>query len=145
MMPVTDEQEATLHAELAGKFDEYERLLDSMDPVAARTGYRMLVSAAFFLAAEERFPEGSPTADIIEYVADVRARSDRTAEIDPVIAERVLLAVGTDEEIDDIDARISYQTQGFLLAALIADASLGAQELDHFMLRARRLADRWLA
>ena len=144
-MPVTDEQEATLHAQLAGKFDEYERLLGSMDPVAARAGYRALVSAAFFLAAEERFPEGSPAADIIDYVADVRARSDRTAEIDPVIAERVLLAVSTDEEIDDIDARVSFQIQGFLLAALIADASLDAQELDHFMLRARRLADRWLA
>ena len=144
-MPVTEEQEATLHAQLARKFDEYERLLNSMDPVAARTGYRTLVSAAFFLAAEERFPEGSPRADIIEYVADVRARSERTAEIDPVIAERVLLAVGTDEEIDDIDARASFQVQGFLLAALIADASLDEQELDAFMDRARRLADRWLA
>jgi hypothetical protein len=30
-MPVTDEQEATLHAQLARKFDEYGRLLDSMD------------------------------------------------------------------------------------------------------------------
>lgn len=144
-MPVTDEQEATLHAQLARKFDEYERLLNSMDPVAARTGYRTLVSAAFFTAAEERFPEGSPRADIIEYVADVRARSDRTAEIDPVTAERLLLAVSTDEEIDDIDARISFQTQGFLLAALIGDASLDGQQLDDFMARSRRLADRWLA
>jgi hypothetical protein len=144
-MPVTDEQEATLHAQLARKFDEYERLLNSMDPVAARTGYRTLVSAAFFTAAGERFPEGSPRADIIEYVADVRARSDRTAEIDPVTAERLLLAVSTDEEIDDIDARISFQTQGFLLAALIGDASLDGQQLDDFMARSRRLADRWLA
>jgi hypothetical protein len=58
-MPVTDEQEATLHAQLAGNFDEYVRLLDSLDPVAARTGYSALVSAAFSLAADERFPEAS--------------------------------------------------------------------------------------
>jgi hypothetical protein len=144
-MPVTDEQEATLHAQLAGKFDEYVRLLDNLDPVAARSGYSALVSAAFFLAAEERFPEGTLAAGIIDYVADVRARTDDTAAIDPVVAERVLLAVGTDEEIDDIDGRASFQIQRFLLAALIADASLDAQQLDDFMLRARRLADRWLA
>jgi hypothetical protein len=45
-MPATDEQEATLHAQLAGNFDEYVRLLDSLDPAAARTGYSALVSAA---------------------------------------------------------------------------------------------------
>ena len=67
------------------------------------------------------------------------------AESDPVVAERVLLAVGSDEEIDDIEGRASFQTQRFLLAALIADASPNAQQLDDFMLRARRLADRWLA
>jgi hypothetical protein len=144
-MPVTDEQEATLHAQLAGKSDEHVRLLDQLDPVAARAGYSTLVSAAFFLAADKRFPEGTPAAAIIEYVADVRARSDRTAKVDPVVAERVLLAVNTDEEIADIDASDSFRTQLVLLAALIADAQLDAPALDAFMLRARRLADRWLA
>jgi hypothetical protein len=144
-MPVTDEQEATLHAQLAGKFDEHMRLLNNLDPAAARSGYRALVSAAFFLAAEQRFPEGTPAAEIIDYVADVRSRTDRTAAIDPVAAERVLLAISTDEEIDDIDGRTKFQTQLVLLAALTADAQLGAGELDEFMLRARRLADRWLS
>lgn len=144
-MPVTDEQEATLHAQLAGNTDEHVRLLDQLDPVAARTGYSTLVSAAFFLAADKRFPEGTPAAAIIDYVADVRARTERTAKVDPVIAERVLLAVNTDEEIADIDGSASFRTQLVLLAALIADAQLDALALDAFMLRARRLADRWLA
>jgi hypothetical protein len=144
-MPVTDEQEATLHAQLAGNFDEYVRLLDTLDPAAARTGYSALVSAAFSLAAETRFPEGTPDAEIIDYVADIRSRSERTAAIDPVTAERVLRTITADEEIDDIDRRASFQTQRFLLAALIADARLDAQELNDFMLRARRRADRWLA
>jgi hypothetical protein len=144
-MPVTDEQEATLHAQLAGNFDEYVRLLDSLDPAAARTGYSALVSAAFSLAAEERFPEGTPDAEIIDYVADVRSRTERTAAIDPVTAERVLRAISADEDIDDIDRRTSFETQRVLLAALIADAHLGARELDAFMIRARRRADRWLS
>jgi hypothetical protein len=144
-MPVTDEQEATLHAQLAGNFDEHVRLLDSLDPVAARTGYNALVSAAFTLAAVKRFPEGTPAAEIIDYVADIRSRTDRTAKIDPVIAERVLLAISADEKIGDIDRRTSFETQLVLLAALIGDARLDAQELDHFMVRSRRLADRWLS
>jgi len=144
-MPVTDEQEATLHAQLAGKFDEHKKLLDALDPVAARTGYSALVSAAFCIAAADRFPEGTTATEVIEYVGDVRSRAASVSSIDPRIAERVLLAVNTDEEIDDIDARTSFETQLVLLAALIADDHPDAAELDTFMARARRLADQWLS
>lgn len=143
-MPVTDEQEATLHAQLAGKFDEHLRLLNSMDPAAARTGYSMLVSAAFALAVDKRFPAGT-SADVIEYVGDVRSRTEGAAKIDPRIAERVILAVISDEEIDDIDPRTSFEIQLVLLAALIADAKLDEDALADFMTRARTLADQWLA
>jgi hypothetical protein len=144
-MPVTDEQEATLHAQLAGRFDEHERLLNALDPVAARTGYSALVSAAFSMAVDNRFPEGTTAADVIEFVGNVRSRSERTARVDPRIAERVILAVITDEEIDDIDARTSFQIQLVLLAALIADARLDDSALDSFMDQARDLANQWLA
>src|SRR5258708_32064689 len=96
-MPVTDEQEATLHAQLAGKLDEHKRLLDALDPVAARTGYSALVSAAFTIAATSRFPEGTPVAGVIEYVGDVRSRTEGSAQMDPLIAERFLRAIVTDE------------------------------------------------
>jgi hypothetical protein len=144
-MPVTDEQEAALHAQLGRRFDEYERLFDALDPVAARTEYSALVSAAFCTAASDRFPEGTPAAEVIEYVGDVRSRDAGAAKLDPVIAERLILAVVTDEDTRDIDRRTSYQTQLVLLAALIADARLDEAELDAFMARARDLADQWLA
>ena len=82
---------------------------------------------------------------MIEYVGDVRSRTVGAAKLDPVIAERLILAVFTDEETSDIERRASYKTQLVLLAALIADARLDASELDAFMTRARDLADRWLA
>src|SRR5262249_26179963 len=119
--------------------------LDALDPVAARTGYSALVSAAFCIAASERFPEGTPAEDVIEYVGDVRARTVGSAKLDPRIAERLILAVFTDEETGDIDPRSSLNAQLFLLAALTADAQPDKAELDRFMVRARRLADRWLA
>lgn len=78
-------------------------------------------------------------------MADIRSRSERTAAIDAVTAERVLLAISADEKIGDIDRRTSFQAQLVLLAALIADAQLSTQELDAFMLRSRRRADRWLS
>jgi hypothetical protein len=144
-MPVTDEQEATLHAQLAGKLDEHKRLLNALDPVAARTGYSALVSAAFTIAATTRFPEGTPVAEVIEYVGDVRSRTEGSAQMDPLIAERLLRAIVSDERVGDIDSRTNFETQLLLLGALIADARPDESELDRFMIRARKLADRWLA
>ena len=144
-MPVTDEQEATLHAQLAGRLDEHKQQLNALDPVAARTGYSALVSAAFTIAASDRFPEGTPTPDVIEYVGDVRSRTEGAAKIDPTLAERLLLAITSDGKVGDVDPRTSFQAQLVLLAALIADAQPDEAELDRFMIRARRLADRWLS
>lgn len=143
-MPVTDEQEATLHAQLARRFEEHGRRLEALDPVAARTGYSALVSAAFGIAASARFPEGTPKSEVIEYVSDVRTRGGGIT-IDPRIAERVILAVCSDEEINDIDAKASFEVQLVLLAALIADADFDDADLDVFMRRARKMADSWLA
>lgn len=110
-----------------------------------RTGYNALVSAAFSIAADKRFTGSATAADVIDYVAAVRSRADSAASLDPRIAERVLLAVISDEEIGDIDARASFEAQLVLLAALTADANLDAAQLDSFMIRARRLADQWLS
>ena len=65
-MPVTDEQEAALHAQLDGRFDEYERLFDALDPVAARTGYSALVSAAFCTAVGDPLPHSTPPPHLID-------------------------------------------------------------------------------
>lgn len=144
-MPVTDEQEATLRAQLAKRFGEHERRLQALDPVEARTGYSALVSAAFAVAVDERFPLGTPKADVVGYVEDVRSRTEDAAKIDARIAERVIRAIIADEEIDDIDSRTTFETQLLLLAALVADANLDAAGLDAFMSKARKLADQWLA
>lgn len=144
-MPVTDEQEAALHAMLAKRFDVYEEKLQALDRDAARTGYSALVSAAFAAAADERFPEGTTTANVIEYVGEVRTRGEGTARLDPRIAERVILAVISSETIDDIDDTTSFQHQLVLLAALIGDADLDEAGLNAFMAKSRKLADTWLA
>ena len=144
-MPVTDDQEATLHAQLAGRFEEHKRLLDGLDPVAARTGYNALVTAAFALAADRRFPDGTTEADVITWVGDIRSRTEgAAAAINPRLAERLILAFLAVEEPADIDPRTKFQTRLLLLAGLIAEADPDPDSLARFMAQARRLADKWL-
>lgn len=143
-MPVTDEQVAPLRAQLSRQYDEHQRLFGQLDS-AAHPGYRRLVSAAFCVAAERRFPAGSTASDVIQFVGDARSRTDRMTEIDPSIAERVIRAVISDEDIDDIDARTSWETQMVLLAAMTFDARYDAAGLDEFLSEARKLADQWMS
>ncbi|HZB32801.1 MAG TPA: hypothetical protein VE465_21765 [Streptosporangiaceae bacterium] len=142
MMPVTADQVATLRAYLKGDFGEYERLVDQLDSGAARTGYSVLLAAAFFKAVDRRFAENGTDADVVEFVGHVRARSERLGDkIDPRIAERLIRAVYTDEDIDDIDGETVIGTQFLLLAALVVDERLDEAGLDRFLAEARALAD----
>src|SRR4051794_8988428 len=93
MTALTDDQVATLRAYLAGDFDQYERLYERLDRQAARTTYLALIDAAFFEAVDRRFAKNGTRADVIEFVADVRARSDNLGEIDALTAERLIRAV----------------------------------------------------
>jgi hypothetical protein len=144
-MPITDAQVAPLRAQLAANIEEHRRLLAQLPPGEVRREYRMLVTAAFCVAGERRFPSGSSVADVIEFVADARSRTQRLSAIDPRIAERVVLAVAADEDINDIDPKTSFETQLLLLAVMTADARYDAVGLEEFLTEARKLADQWLS
>lgn len=144
---VTDEQVATLRAQLAGDHAEHRLLLSQLDRGAARSGYSALIAAAFSLAVDRRFgrDDSDDPAAVMEYVADVRSRTEGAAEINPRVAERLILSVYTDEQVRDIAVAERYETQILLLAALTADAQMDDSALDRFLGLARQLADRWLA
>ncbi|MDN3355114.1 hypothetical protein [Actinomadura sp. DC4] len=143
-MPVTANQVAALKAYLTGDFDSHKRLFGQLDRTAAQTGYTALLTAAFFEAVDRRFAPDGKTADVVEFVADVRTRHLTDAdEIDPRAAERLILAIFTDEEVDDIDTETKVSTQIILLYALIVDARLDDAQLDGFLVEASKLADEW--
>lgn len=142
-MAVTTDQVATLRAYLAGDFEQYEQLYKRMDRQAARTTFLALIDAAFFEAVDRRFAKDGTRADVIEFVADIRARSDRVSEIDALTAERLIRAVLGDGTIDDIEDKDRFGTETVLLAGLIADEQLDDAGLDAFVADARKLADRW--
>lgn len=143
-MTVTADQMATLRAFLARDFDRYEQLYEQLDPAEARSGYTALIAAAFIEAVERRFGEGSTDTDVVEFVAVARAQFDETGDrIDPRAAERMIRAVYTDEEINDLDTRTVVETEVILLTALVSDEGLDDAGIDEFLAKARKLADAW--
>jgi hypothetical protein len=144
-MPVTDEVVAPLRAQLARDYDEHQRLFARLDPAAQRSGYRALGSAAFVVAVQRRFGAEANRSDVIEFVGSARARGSEVADqVDPEIAERVIMAFYTGQSLDDIDPRTSWEHQMILMAAIIAGEHLDDDGLDSFLDEARKLADQWL-
>jgi len=143
-MPVTDEQVAALRAYLADDLDQHRQLYARLDR-AARSGYTALLAAAFFEAVNRRFAQEGTPAAVIEFVADVRGRSEALGEaIDPRAAERLIRAALTDEDIDDLDDKAKGGLYVVLLAGLIGDEQLSDDGLDEFLAEARKVADEWL-
>ena len=145
-MPVTDEQAAPLRALLARQPEEHDRLFGLLDQKAKKTGYQALVSAAFVTAVQRRFARDVSPREVIEFVGDARARSPPFADqVDPAIAERVIIAVFNGDSLDDLDARKSFDAQSQLMVAIVYGAQLDDAGLDAFLAEARKLADQWLA
>jgi hypothetical protein len=126
---------------LKGDADGYRRMVDQLD-TAAKKAHGHLIGASFYIAAQRRFAANPSNAEVIAFVANLRARSDRLAEdIDPGQAERLIRAsTFTDENVDDIDNGL----YSLLLAGLIADEQLTDSDLDAFLADACKLADEWL-
>jgi len=141
-MPVTDDQVAVLRALLADDQDLYKALYAQLDRDRDNAGYIAMITAAFAEAAERRFGKNYQLADVIEFVADARARSERAAqELDPLIAERVIEVALGQGSVADVSKTTIASTQLLLLAALVADEHFNDACLDAFLADARKLAD----
>jgi predicted nucleic acid-binding protein len=143
---VSDTQVATLRAMLTGNRADYKRLLGQLDRQHDGLGFNALLTAAFVRAADRRFGKHSTRAEIIDFVADTRSRSDEIAEaVNPQAGERLIRKVTAGESTDDIDAKTSSTAKALLLATLVADANMDDTALDEFMASARKLADYFLS
>lgn len=144
-MPVTNEQVATLRAQLSGEQDEHLRLFSQLEASSDLVGYAALLAAAFTIATERHFSGPVTRADLIRYVADVRARTPSAGEnLEPKTAEQLLYEALADEAFTG-EPRVIGMNQTILLAALTADAQPTPAELDAFLAEARAQADEWIA
>lgn len=145
-MPVTDDQVAALRALLSDDMDRHRQLFAGLDRAAAKKGYTALVTAGFIEAVERRFGAGYQPADIVTFVAGIRARSDRLArDLDPDVAERVIRVVLEDAPVDDLSRDTVTGAQLLLLVGIIAGAHLDGLGLDEFLAAARKLADQLMS
>jgi hypothetical protein len=145
-MPVTDDQVAALRALLSDDIDRHRQIYAGLDRAEARKGYPALVTAAFGIAVDRRFGTSYQPTDIVAFVADVRARSDRLAQrIDPDVAERVISAVLGRGTTRGLDKEAVTSAKLLLLGGLIADARLDDGGLDEFLAAARKLADQLMS
>jgi hypothetical protein len=106
-------------------------------------GFPRFMSALFFLAVDRRFGAGTRPAEIIKFVADLRADvSDGGPEIDAAAAE-ALIGSAIDPAVD---YQIPQQMIGTIQAAavfkVLTEDAATDDELDAFLVEAVRLASR---
>ncbi|PRY02137.1 hypothetical protein CLV72_101737 [Allonocardiopsis opalescens] len=105
----------------------------------------MLLVSALRDAAERRFGRTWSGADLVSYVARVRARDpSRAGAIDPLTAERVLRgALGDGEAVAGLSSDQFARTFVELLIELIIDEQQAGTGLDEFLDRAIRRSERY--
>jgi hypothetical protein len=140
---VSDQQVAALRAALALDAVRAREWRARLTGPGDLDGFSELVYAAFVLAVRRYFGAGRGRADVVRYVGSVRARGPAGDDIDPVIAEALVMrALGADAALHaSVEAKV--EVQAILLSALVTDLALGGVSLGLFVAEARELAGRW--
>jgi hypothetical protein len=145
-MPVTDEQMVWLHAYLSGEYELAERLTTQVAAPGADDGIAELVYAAFVIAARMKFSPTWTDADVIRFVAHVRAPRGLPDILDPRSAEHQLRsALGETKTGYHPDAEARAAARVILLDGLVQDLNLDEAERVDLLNQARNLATRLLA
>lgn len=144
-MVVGDDEVAALRALLAGESAEYVRRYTDLDAEATRLSYKALIMAAFAEAVGRRFGAEPSWGEVVAFITRTRRRPGLAAGVDPVTAERAILAVHTEETTADIAPQELLTTKLLLLAALGADLAHDDTDLERFLTTARTTADALLS
>lgn len=137
-MNVADDDIAALRAVLVGDLEEFERLVPTVG-----AGYDALFAGAFVEAVVRRFGRTRSKADIVRYVAAVRAgRVGEPPDLDPLAAERLIrAALGEVSAVEGMDRELLGITQVALLDHLVRDEHMDPSTLDAFLAAARVRAE----
>ncbi|MGX7670752.1 hypothetical protein [Plantactinospora sp. DSM 117369] len=118
--------------------DEYERKLDA----EGWDGWPAFLSALFFLAIERRFQGTYDEAEVIRFVADLRAETvDGTAPIDPADAESLIRAVFDESVQLDMEPEAMGRVQTLVAYTILAKEDLTDEALDDVLAEAKQLAE----
>jgi hypothetical protein len=122
---------AALRAFLTEDFSTYRRLHADLD-AGQRRAFALVVTAAFTSAAIRRFGEQPPAADVIEFVAEARAKYPTAGEAVPAedAETAIRAATGEDSLIGALDGRASGAAQTAMLFALTREGGASADGVE---------------
>ena len=140
-----DNAVAVLRALLTEDLVTYRRLHTGLD-AAQRRALAVVLTVAFNQAAAQRFGDERTPADIIEFVAEARARYPRTGEAVPAEdAEAVIrAALGEDDLIDKLNGHAFGAAQTAMLFALTRDGETTSDTVDTLLASAAAQAEDYL-
>jgi hypothetical protein len=132
-----DSAVAVLRAFLTRDFSTYQSLREGLD-ANQRQAFAVVLAAAFAKAATRRFGEKPPAADVIEFVAEARARYPTAAGIvSAEDAETVIRTfTGDDDLVGELDGRRSGAAQTAMLFALIHENEAPVAAIDALLAEA---------
>jgi hypothetical protein len=117
--------------------DRYEQKLDEQ----GWAEFPRFLATAFFLAIERRFKGRDIQADVIRFVADLRATSPDAASIlDAQATELVVRAVLDPAVTFDLDQTTLGKIQTMVTHKILSAENLSPDELDTFLGEAEELA-----
>ena len=146
MPTITDPQVAALRAFLVHDTDDIAALAYQLGE-DGMMGYVRLAEAALSVAAKKRFAPQFTNADLVKYVASVRA--SRLADgdefdFDPVVGEDVLRYSLGQNVTHPLELEPRLRAIIALLDGLAETELSSEADVDELLTDARRIADQWL-
>jgi len=140
MTPAIDSSISALRALLIDDMDTFRRLHGQQN-MDERRAFAAVLTAAFNEAATDKFGTQASASDVIEFVADARARHVGPEAISAEAAERVIrAALGEDDLIDSMDASTFGAAQIAMLIALVHEDGFSGEDIDALLATAARQA-----
>jgi hypothetical protein len=143
---VTDEQVAALRSYLSAQTDndadQARQQFGRLAQADTAQGLGALLYTAFVIAARRKFSPRWTVADVVKFVADVRAQAaDEPGLLDPRAAEHQLRVALGEEMPGYPDEKSRAGAQVILLPALADRLGSGPARLNDLLTQARALAD----
>ncbi|AVT32263.1 hypothetical protein C6361_25540 [Plantactinospora sp. BC1] len=141
-MTIKPELAAYVRTLVRGDNEANERIEAQLDG-EGWDGFPRFLAALFFLAVDRRFGEDATSAEVIRFVADLRAGlADDAPAIDAQDAE-ALIKANIDPDADyDIEPSSIGKIQAAVTYKVLTDEQLTDEELDSFLTEATEIASR---
>jgi hypothetical protein len=144
MTPAIDNSISVLRALLIYDMDTF-RCLHGQQNADERLAFAAVLTAAFNKAATDKFGTQTSASDVIEFVADARARHVGPEAINAEDAERAIrAALGEDDLIDSMDTSTFGAAQTAMLIALVHQDSFSGEDIGALLATAARQARSFL-